>query len=141
MRAMKSQQTFTPRNQPETDHFPRFYLIPETRYVPRRRASNAPMYHQPRPASASSTTDLPKASSFCEYINREQAKFLEAWQNTWIAAKVFSRSITRWMVRWVFIPLSVACVFRIPSIHPMDLPILTIGVRAIPWVRVFPWSS
>jgi hypothetical protein len=46
----KPEQAVVPVNQPQPDNFPSFYLIPETKYIPRRqRASNAAHHNQSSP--------------------------------------------------------------------------------------------
>ena len=49
--------------------------------------------------------------------------FQEACADAWAAIKALGRATVRWMARWVILPLSVASVLHVPTIHPMDLPI------------------
>ena len=115
----KPEQAFVPVNQPQPSQFPRFYIIPETKYVPRRqRASNAHQYHQPpSPTPISPSTE----TAFRKYARIEI--FQEFCRDTWTAIKELGRDLTRWIARWVIMPLAILSSLYIPTIHPMDLPI------------------
>ena len=117
----KPEQAFVPVNQPQPDQFPRFYIIPETKYVPRRqRASNVHRYHQPPcPTPISPSTE----TAFRKYARIEIEIFQKFCRDTWTAIKELGRDLTQWIARWVIMPLSVASVLHVPTIHPMDLPI------------------
>jgi hypothetical protein len=117
----KSEHAFVRVNQPQPDQFPRFYIIPETKYVPRRqRACNAHQYHQPPSLTPISPST---ESAFRKYVRIEMEVFQEACADAWAAIKALGRAIVRWLARWVVLPLSVASALHIPAIHPMDLPI------------------
>jgi hypothetical protein len=116
----KSEETFVPVNQPQPDQFPRFYIIPETKYVPRRqRACNNPLYHQSQQTRITSSQE----TAFQKYVRIEMEVFQEACADAWAAIKALGRATVRWLARWVVLPLSVASALYIPTIHPMDLPI------------------
>jgi hypothetical protein len=115
----KPEQTFTPVNQPHPDQFPRFYKIPETKYIRRRqRASNAPQYYQPpSPTPVSPRTE----PAFRKAARIEVEIFQEFCQDTWNTIKELGRAFTHWLVRWVITPLAISSSLFIPSIHPMEL--------------------
>jgi hypothetical protein len=120
MNILKSEQAFVPVNQPQPAHFPRFYLIPDTKYVPRRqRASNDPLYHQ----SQLTRITYPQETAFRKYVRIEMEVFQEACADAWAAIKDLGRAVTRCIARWVIMPLAILSSLYIPAIHPMDLPI------------------
>jgi hypothetical protein len=117
----KSEQAFVPVNQPQPAHFPRFYIIPETKYVRRRqRASNAHQYHQPPPPAPISPRTEP---AFRKAARIEFEILQEFCQDTWTDIKDLGRTVTRWFARWVITPLVISSSLYIPAIHPMGLPI------------------
>jgi hypothetical protein len=116
----KSEEAFVRVNQPQPDQFPRFYLIPETGYVRRkRRASNNPLYHQSQPTRSTS----PQETAFRKYVRIEMEVFQEACADAWTAIKDLGRAVTQWIARWVIMRLAILSSLYVPAIHPMDLPI------------------
>jgi hypothetical protein len=115
----KPEQAVVPVNQPHPNQFPRFYLISETKYIPRRhRASNAALHNQSSPKH----TKLKQESRLEKFIRHEKEICLEVCRDTWAALKDLGRAITRWIARWVVTPLALSSSLYIPAIHPMDLP-------------------
>ena len=117
----KPEQAFVPVNQPQPYQFPRFYIIPETKYVPRRqRASNVHRYHQPPCPTPVSPRKEP---AFRKYVRIKMEVFQEACADAWAAIKALGRATVRWLARWVILPMAVASVLYIPAIHPMEIPL------------------
>jgi hypothetical protein len=115
------EQAFVRVNQPQPDQFPRFYIIPETNCIPRRqRACNAHQYHQPPSLTLISPST---ETAFRKYARIEIEIFLEFLHDTRSAIKDLGRDLTRWIARWVIMPLAIISSLYVPAIHPMDLPI------------------
>ena len=119
-------QIFIPIDQP-TD-FPRLYFIPETREVdgPRRSANDT--YYRPpvilQPIRKTVPAPKVERQNFIQlFIQRQKENFYLACEEAWSATIFFGRTVVRWLVWRVILPLSVMACLWIPSIHPMDLPI------------------
>jgi hypothetical protein len=116
----KPEQAVAPVNQPHPDHFPRFYRIPETKYIPRRhRASNAAHHNHSSPKH----TKLKQETRLQKFIRHEKEIFQEVCADAWTAIKQAGRVAVRWLARWVVLPLSVASTLYITTIHPMEIPL------------------
>ena len=115
---IRPEKAFVPVNQPT--NFPRFYLIPETstHQIP-SPASNNPIYYQSPPKRI----NPPPESAFRKYARQEKEIFQEVCADAWAAIKQAGKDTARWLARWVVLPLSVASMLYIPSIHPMELPL------------------
>ncbi len=114
----KIKQVFIPVNQPEG--FPRLYFIPETITVQApRRACNDPSYRPP-------VTPQPirqQETRIQKFIRHEKEIFQEACADAWSAIMAFGRSVVRWLVWRVFVPLSVACALSSQLVSPAELPL------------------
>jgi hypothetical protein len=114
----KIKQVFIPVNQPEG--FPRLYFIPEAITVQApRQACNDSSYRPPiapRPIHQEET-------KIQKFIRNEKEIFQEACADAWAAIKAFGRSVVRWLVWRIFVPLSVVCALSSQLVSPMELPL------------------
>jgi hypothetical protein len=116
----KPEQAVAPVNQPHPDHFPRFYRIPETKYIPRRHhASNASHHNHSSPKH----TKLKQETRLHKFIRQEKEIFQETCADAWTAIKQAGISAVHWLARWVILPLSVASTFWISIGNPAELPL------------------
>jgi hypothetical protein len=114
----KIKQVFIPVNQPEG--FPRLYFIPETITVQApRQACNDPSY---RPSVAPQPIRQ-QETKIQKFIRQVMEIFQEACADAWSAIKAFGRSVVRWLVWRVFVPLSVVCALSSQLVSPMELPL------------------
>ena len=122
----KIKQVFVPVNQPEG--FPRLYFIPETITVQApRQACNDPSYRPlvaPQPTAKTQPTRKKKRETiFQKFIRQEKEIFQEACADAWSATKAFGRSVVRWFVWRIFVPLSVVCALSSQLVKPAELPL------------------
>jgi hypothetical protein len=113
----KSEEALVPVNQPIK--FPTLHLIPETRYVRRKRASNQPYYHQQRtPAHTHHQATKPRG-----LLSRQKLRFHQYCADTWSRLNQIGSELVRKLLWRVILPLSVACLFWIPFASPAELPL------------------
>jgi hypothetical protein len=118
-----STQPATPRPTLFTDqptHWPKLYFLPETHYVKRQRATNAPEYN-PRPQPA--TPDYRPTSKKPSYLQRCTAKFTAARNKAWLSLKQFGREVIHKLVKWCLLPLAIAACFAMVDVAPAELPV------------------
>jgi hypothetical protein len=112
----RPEQAYAPVDQPT--HFPRFFLIPETTSIPSQRpASNDPGYNQ----SPSTNINLPQENKLRNFLRPEKEIIQETCTDSWTEIKQTVTAAVHSLIRWVVLPLSIACALYIPSIHPMEL--------------------
>jgi hypothetical protein len=115
----KPEQAVVPVNQPQPDNFPSFYLIPETKYIPRRqRACNTAHHNQSSPKH----TKLKQENRLQKSIRHEKEICLDVCRDTWAALKYLGRALVKFLARWVVMPLAISSSLYIPVIRPMELP-------------------
>ena len=113
-----SEQAGVPVDQPIG--WPRLYLIPQTKPVPRRSpASNDPRHYQAQPARIK----CPPESAFRKYARQEKEIFQEVCADAWAAIKQVGRDTVQWLAWWVVLPLAISSSLYVPAIHPMNLPL------------------
>jgi hypothetical protein len=115
---IRPEKAFVPVDQPT--NFPRFYLIPETStlQIP-NPASNNPRYRQSPPTRIKP----PQETKIQKFFRHEKEIFQEACADTWSAIKAFGRSVVRWLVWRIFVPLSVVCALSSQLVSPAELPL------------------
>jgi hypothetical protein len=111
------------RSTPFTDqptHWPTLYFLPQTRYVKRQRAANAPEYN-PRPQPA--MPDYGPTSKKPSYLQRGINTLTAARRKAWLSLKQFGRQIVRKLVKWCLLPLAIAACFVMVDVAPAELPV------------------
>ena len=108
----KPEEAFVPVNQPTNS--PTLHLIPETRYVRRkRRACNHPSYHQQRTPHRIQQQAREKLG----FLTRLKLLFHHC-TDTWSRLKRTGKETVRWLVWRVVYPLSIASALWIPDGNP-----------------------
>lgn len=114
--------TAIPQPHPLTDQptgWPLFYLLPQTRYVRRQRAANAPHYHAPRGTVVAHYVATSKKQT---YYQRCIQGITTARRKAWMALKRFSREVVHKLVMWCLLPLAIAACFSMVDAAPAELP-------------------
>jgi hypothetical protein len=130
---MITQQPASPCPTPLTDqptHWPTLYFLPQTRYVKRQRATNAPEYN-PRPQPA--MPDYGPTSKKPSYLQRGINTLTAARKKAWSSLNRLGRTVIRCLVRWCLLPLAIAACFAMVGVAPAELPVdyYTIGEAAL----------
>jgi hypothetical protein len=101
-------------------HWPTLHFLPQTHYVQRQRAANAPEYNpSPQPAMPDYRPTNKKQS----YLHRCTAKFTAARRKAWLSLKRFGREVIHCLVKWCLLPLAIAACFAMVDVAPAELPV------------------
>jgi hypothetical protein len=101
-------------------HWPLLYFLPQTHYVKRQRAANAPEYY-PRPKAE--VSDYEATSKKQTYYQRCIQRITTAREKAWESLKRFGREVARKLVKWCLLPLAIAACFSMVDVSPADLPV------------------
>jgi hypothetical protein len=121
--SMMNTKVETPLRHQLTDQpaqWPRLYLLPQTHYVKRQRATNAPEYN-PRPQPA--MPDYGPTSKKPSYLQRGINTLTAARRKAWLALKRFGREVIHCLVKWCLLPLAIAACFAMVDVAPAELPV------------------
>ena len=126
-------QTAIPHPAPLTDQpttWPRLYFLPQTHYVKRQRAANAPEYSPTPKAEAKHYVATSKKQS---YYQRCIQRLTAARKKAWLVLKHFGRKVVHALVKWCLLPLAIAACFAMVDVAPAELPVgyYTIGEAAL----------
>lgn len=104
-------------NQP-TD-WPLFYHLPQTHYVKRQRAANAPQYNYRLKASVIA---YDARSNRLSLVQRCRNRIATIRMKIWISVKLAGREFIHKLVKWCILPLTIAACFSIVAAEPAELP-------------------
>jgi hypothetical protein len=116
-------QTATPQHTLLTDQpttWASFFLLPQTHYVKRQRATNSPEYY---PSKNPVMDDYGVTSKRPSYLQRGINKLAAARNKAWLSLKQFGREVIHKLVKWCLLPLAIAACFAMVDVAPAELPV------------------
>ena len=101
------------------------FTLPQTHYLKRQRAANAPEYNRKPQAEVSgyaATSNKLTYYQLCiQMITTARAK-------AWAYLKCLGREVTRLLMVWCLLPLAVAACFSMVDVSPAELPVDYYGI-------------